>query len=811
MLLKATLAPSTGSRPNAAFSRALVVAFQANPSRCFSMAMPQLDKGKGKAKAKEGSADLDMASQGSKQSWLPSQDHRLGAPRPQPRLLRSLRDAASPDALAWADDAAARGSDFDRKALAVVAELRSERLRLTEERDRAARRRKELTNEMKTLQTMKKKKEPSTSEPSNSKDSERDVDSSDDEMQVLIEESRKERGSFDAAERQRQIVEQNYDALLLSMPNLSSAKSPIGAESQARVVEWYADHSDMVAQSSLREAARSVEGKTVSLEEWDEEVTSKLTSAVVSSPPKSHLDIAAQLEQLAEHGPVMDLAAGRLATGPAFPFLLDSFALLEQALLRLSMNLAVQRGFKLVSTPAVVKTDIAKRCGFNPRGGQGGQTYFVQSSTELTTEKEAGSGVEAGTPNADAVPELCLVGTAEIAIAGLLANRTFSAEQLPLRLMAVSPSFRAEAGGRGASTKGLYRLHQFSKAEMFIVSPPGPQDTEGESRQAEASDKYLDEELVVIQKDMLQRLGLAYRVLEMPTEELGASAHRKQDIEAWMPGRGSWGEVTSASNCTDYQASRLHIMVQEHDAGQASSKTSGHTTRPAHTLNATLCAVPRMIIALVEQHGIDDQSGKLRLPDALRPHWPGSDSAVVWFESQSASMAMPSSSSPSRSKIRERLASLSRSTGTDLASLTASCLILHEITAIVPLVLFFYLLSFFGLGVGLCEWFMAEANGDHAGSSDAAGSTWGDMRERWRLEVGRWIREGMTRAEKYARSKGWWGFEKGSQGETDTQDDTDSNAQQKLVGAFANAVGAYVLTKVSERDRMKITNTTLHS
>jgi len=174
-------------------------------------------------------------------------------------------------------------------------------------------------------------------------------------------------------------------------------------------------------------------------------------------------------------------------------------------------------------------------------------------------------------------------------------------------------AFRAEAGARGADTRGLYRVHQFTKVELFAVTT---EETSEETMEAMAE----------LQKRILLGLNLPFRVLDMPTEELGATAYRKYDMEVWMPGRGSWGEVSSLSNCTDFQSRRLHIRYrfnQPHESRDLA--TSASATLPfAHTLNGTAAAIPRLIVALLE-NGVsfkeDGSPDRLSLPSALRPFW----------------------------------------------------------------------------------------------------------------------------------------------------------------------------------------------
>jgi len=167
----------------------------------------------------------------------------------------------------------------------------------------------------------------------------------------------------------------------------------------------------------------------------------------------------------------------------------------------------------------------------------------------------------------------------------------------PLRMVGYSHCFRAETGV-GVASKGLYRLHQFSKVELFVIAP------------ASQSDDLL-QELVTLQESVVQALGLPYRLLEMPTEELGASAYRKYDIEAWMPSREGYGEISSASNCTDYQSRRMNMRYQV-------ARGDNHY---AHTLNATALAVPRIILAILEN--CQQADGRVAIPPVLWPYMHG--------------------------------------------------------------------------------------------------------------------------------------------------------------------------------------------
>lgn len=239
---------------------------------------------------------------------------------------------------------------------------------------------------------------------------------------------------------------------------------------------------------------------------------------------RDHVRIAKSLN-------LLDLDAGSTVTGSSWYYLLNEGALLELALVNYSISVAMRHGYKPVIPPDVVKTDVAMRCGFQPRDKDDvHQMYHVASGS---SKKEH--------------PELVLSGTAEIPLGGLFAKKILEESQLPLKVVAVGKAFRAEAGARGTDTRGLYRVHQFTKTELFAVSP-------------ESQSNEVMEDMRNIQIEIMAGLNIPFRyvsfshgltntsffrVLDMPTEELGASAYRKYDIEAWMPGRGKWGEVVS--------------------------------------------------------------------------------------------------------------------------------------------------------------------------------------------------------------------------------------------------------------------------
>ncbi len=276
--------------------------------------------------------------------------------------------------------------------------------------------------------------------------------------------------------------------------------------------------------------------------------------------------------QLGEKLDVIDFEAGTKVAGTKFYFLKNEGVFLELALVRYVMDLLVKKGFTPFITPDIAKEEILEGIGFNPRGEES-NIYPLE-----------GTGT-------------CLVGTAEITLGGYHSDEILDLSAGPIRMAGLSHCFRREAGAAGQFSKGLYRVHQFTKVEMFAYCLP------------EQSDK-LHEELRAIEEEIFSGLEIPFRVVDTCTGDLGAPAYRKYDLEAWMPGRGAgeWGEVTSTSNCTDFQARRLGIRY----------KDANGKNRPVHMLNGTAIAVSRGIIAILENFQQSD--GSVRIPKNLVPY-----------------------------------------------------------------------------------------------------------------------------------------------------------------------------------------------
>lgn len=266
---------------------------------------------------------------------------------------------------------------------------------------------------------------------------------------------------------------------------------------------------------------------------------------------------------------ILDFEVGAKVAGSQQYFLKNQGALLEIALMQYAIKTCLASGFKLMLPPDMAYTSFVRACGFNPRNADAALPIY----TVHQEEKDE---------NAVMASKRALVGTAEVPLAAYYSDRILDLQQLPIKIVGFGHCFRPEIGHHGSESRGLYRVHQFSKVEMFAITESS----------LESSERMFDE-IVEVQKKILGELGVACRVLNMATEELGASAHYKYDMEAWFPAGQRWGELTSASNCTDFQSRRLAIRYR---AGP------GKPNLFPHSLNGTACAIPRVIQAILENH-----------------------------------------------------------------------------------------------------------------------------------------------------------------------------------------------------------------
>ncbi|GAA2432073.1 serine--tRNA ligase [Streptomyces sp. NPDC007076] len=284
--------------------------------------------------------------------------------------------------------------------------------------------------------------------------------------------------------------------------------------------------------------------------------------------PRDHLELGEMLGAI-------DMERGAKVSGSRFYYLTGVGALLELALVNAAIAQATEAGFIPMLTPALVR----------PRAMEG--TGFLGQAAENVYHLEK--------------DDYYLVGTSEVPLAAYHMDEIIDAEKLPLRYAGFSPCYRREAGTYGKDTRGIFRVHQFDKVEMFSYVDPA--DAEAEHR------RLLDWE-----KQWLTALELPFQVIDVATGDLGASASRKFDCEAWIPTQGKYRELTSASNCNGFQARRLSVRMRDNRDGKK-------VLQPLSTLNGTLCAVPRTIVAILENHQLAD--GSVRVPEVLRPYLGG--------------------------------------------------------------------------------------------------------------------------------------------------------------------------------------------
>lgn len=282
-----------------------------------------------------------------------------------------------------------------------------------------------------------------------------------------------------------------------------------------------------------------------------------------------HLDFAVARDWV-------DFERGAKVAGAKFYYLKGDLALLENAITQYALDILIKKGFTYLTVPHMVSSRIAQGAGFSPRGDIESNEYFIEGE------------------------DLSMIGTAEAPLTGYHADEILDEKQLPLLYAGYSPSYRKEAGTYGKHNRGLFRVHQFNKLEMYIYSLP---------------EQSLDmhEKILSIEEEIWQSLNIPYHVINIASGDLGAPASKKYDLEYWSPVDSMYRELTSASNCTDFQARNLNIRVRRNDG----------TVQTLHTLNGTAVSLARSLVAILEHYQNED--GTLRVPDVLRPYLGGRD------------------------------------------------------------------------------------------------------------------------------------------------------------------------------------------
>ena len=282
---------------------------------------------------------------------------------------------------------------------------------------------------------------------------------------------------------------------------------------------------------------------------------------------KDHLDFATERGWL-------DFERGAKVAGTKFYYVKGDLMLLENAIYQYALNLLIEKGFMPMTVPHMVSGRVARGSGFAPKSHKESNEYFIDGEDTL------------------------LIGTAEAPLTGFHADEIIDEKDLPLFYAGYSPCYRKEAGAAGKFSRGLFRVHQFNKLEMYIFCTP-------------EQSRDMHEKILSIEEEIWQNLGVPYHVVNIAAGDLGSPAAKKYDIEYWSPVDGKYRELTSCSNCTDFQARNLNIRVRRQDG----------SLEVLHTLNGTAVSLARSLVAIIENYQMD--SGKLRVPEVLRPYLGG--------------------------------------------------------------------------------------------------------------------------------------------------------------------------------------------
>ena len=378
-------------------------------------------------------------------------------------------------------------------------------------------------------------------------------------------------------DEERRAVQQKADALrerrnelssrLQGKPEQSVIDEVRGLKDELATVEASLEETDQSYQDLLQSVPNILqsdvpiggEEDSVEIKAWGD----KNTGA------KDHLDFALARDWV-------DFERGAKVAGNKFYYLKGELAQLENAIYQFALDYVLKKGFTLLTVPAMVNSRVATGTGFAPRTSEQNDEYYIEGE------------------------DLTLVATAEIPITGYHADEIIDEDKLPLFYVAYSPSFRKEAGAYGKHARGLFRVHQFNKLEMYAYTTP--------EQSAEVHEK-----LLTIEEEIWQAIGVPYHVINIASGDLGAPASKKYDIEYWSPVDEAYRELTSCSNCTDFQARNLNIRVRGNDGN----------VRVLHTLNGTAVSLARSLIAVIEHYQNED--GTLRIPDVLKPYMGGRD------------------------------------------------------------------------------------------------------------------------------------------------------------------------------------------
>lgn len=343
----------------------------------------------------------------------------------------------------------------------------------------------------------------------------------------LIEQGKTIKEQLAALETELKSAEEQVNALLKNVPNITFDDVPLGGEEDS-----------------------------VEVKRWGEQKTGAM----------DHLDYAVKRGWV-------DFERGAKVAGAKFYYLKGDLALLENAITQFALDYVTRQGFTFMTVPHMVNLRTAEGAGFTPKG-EGSNEYVVEGE------------------------DLTLIGTAEMPLTGYHADEILNEDDLPLLYAGYSPCYRKEAGTYGKHTRGLFRVHQFNKLEMYAFCLP-------------EQSRDIHEKILAVEEALWQKIGISYHVVNIAAGDLGAPAAKKYDIEYWSPVDGTFRELTSCSNCTDYQANGLNIRVRRKDG----------TVEAVHTLNGTAVSLARSLVVILEN--FQNEDGTLTVPEALRPYLNG--------------------------------------------------------------------------------------------------------------------------------------------------------------------------------------------
>lgn len=272
----------------------------------------------------------------------------------------------------------------------------------------------------------------------------------------------------------------------------------------------------------------------------------------------------------------LDFERGAKVAGAKFYYLKDGLALLENALLQFGLSKVLEHGFSFMTVPDMVSSRVLEGCGFNPRTSEQSDEYYIEGE------------------------DLAMIATAEMPLTGFHMDEIIDEDKLPLMYAGYSACFRKEAGTYGKYTRGLFRVHQFNKLEMYVFCLP-------------EDSKDIHEKILAIEEEIWQALNIPYHVINIAAGDLGAPAAKKYDVEYWSPVNQKYQEITSCSNCTDFQARAVNCRVRRKDG----------KVEFVHTLNGTAISMARTMVAVIENYATED--GKLKVPEVLRPYLGGKE------------------------------------------------------------------------------------------------------------------------------------------------------------------------------------------